>query len=128
MKQIIINVPDNATSQDILVAVKAHLDPKTNGWVVVRDADKGEELGIGFLAMVDRSKTKDSWWTSDDQSIMMVFNNRGAAIKSANRLRFGNARVVSHDYAKNIIEEQANSISENGIENDCGDYMYHGDS
>ena len=130
MENITITIPRNASISEILLEVTKAKN--VSGWCVIRDAYKGDSLGIGILALIDRSKTTKSWWTSDDVSLMMIFKNKSSADIQAKKLRIGNPRVISFNTAKQIISEQRSSIksieNEQYIENSCGDYMYEGDA
>ena len=91
---------------------------------IICDARKGNNLGINKLALVDRSKTKKIWWTSDSSSLIMKFRLRSAAEYSLKRLFRNNPRIVEHDAAVRIINEQENDIEHNEAENEAGfDYL-----
>lgn len=81
------------------------------GYAIVCDARKGESLGIGTLALVDRAKTKKLWWTSDDPFLILHYQKMDAALFAAKRLTRNNAHVVSYSDAVNAIAEQAKEIS-----------------
>lgn len=87
-----------------------------SGWAVVRRADKGKEMGISLLALVDRKKEKKLWWISDDSSLIMKFNSKSAADFQCNKYRYGNPIVIPYDRACEIIREQAGDIEEFEIE------------
>lgn len=57
------------------------------------------------LFLVDRTVTKDRWWTSDpDQA--MHFRKRSAAEVQSNKLTYKNPGVISLDDAYEIAVEQ----------------------
>ena len=56
--------------------------------------NKGEKL-----ALVDRNKTKNQWWTQDVNKIM-IFNSKDAAETQCSKLKFNNPQVW--EYAKGI--------------------------
>lgn len=79
-------------------------------FAVIQDARMGGELGIKTLALVDRSKTKSTWWTSDDVFLILKYRHRGAAEYAANRLKRNNARVVPYEQACQLIADQQQEI------------------
>lgn len=83
-------------------------------YAIICDArnEKGQEIGIRTLAMVDRSKRRDVWWTSDDADSIMRFANRGAAERKCRSLRHNYPRVVSFADAVKEINEQDEAASE----------------
>lgn len=44
--------------------------------------------------LVDRGKSKSSWWTRD-KALMMAFRKRDAAVTQLLKLRFNNPKVVN---------------------------------
>lgn len=79
-------------------------------YAIICDAKKGKSLGMEILALTDRSKTKDTWWTSDNESLIMAFNKRSAAEYFCKQLRYNNAEVVSYNSAIKYIRDQSNEI------------------
>lgn len=55
------------------------------------------ETSIGppytFLALVDRTKTKEKWWTQELKNIMR-FESKDAADLACSKLKYGNPQVV----------------------------------
>lgn len=79
-------------------------------FAVIQDAREGAGLGIHTLALVDRAKTKATWWTSDDVAIILKYRNESAAVYASGRLKQNNARVVDYEYAANLIAGQQREI------------------
>ena len=92
------------------------------GYAIICDARSGKRYGIDTLALVDRSKTKKRWWTSDCPELIMKFRKKSAADYSAKRMRKNNARVVAFDEAYEIITTQDETIGihEANMENEAG--------
>ncbi len=82
-------------------------------YAIICDARKGESLGIEVLALVDRSKSKRLWWTSDDAGIAIQYIKLDAARFACKRLRRNNARVVPFADAKRMLHGQSNEIMHN---------------
>lgn len=82
------------------------------GYVIVQDARKGESYGIQQLFLVDRKKSKRLWWTSDNPSIVLVYEKKEAADFAASRLRMNNARVISDNMAFANLDSQQNAIQQ----------------
>jgi len=80
------------------------------GYAIVCDARKRYDLGIEVLALVDRAKTKKTWWTSDNANLILHYRKESAAQFTCRRLRKNNARVVPYGEAIGMIEEQAQDI------------------
>lgn len=95
-----------------------------NGWAIIRRADKGEDLGISVLALVDRRMEKKLWWISDDTNKIMKFNARSAAEFQLKKYRYGNPQVVPYDIACELIQEQSEEIAHHDNNFDPGDDMY----
>ena len=81
-------------------------------YAIVKVATSGSRLGIQEVALVDRSKSRLRWWTSDDPDIIMRFDKKSAAHFVARRLRYGNVSVVPFEEAVEIITDQASELSE----------------
>ncbi len=81
-------------------------------YAIICDARRGASLGISVLAMVDRSKVRDRWWTSNEPHDAMRFRSKAAAERVAGRLEQNNARVVPFDYAEALLTDQAETIDE----------------
>jgi len=93
-------------------------------YAIICDARQGWKLGISTLALVDRSKTKRTWWTSDSEHLIFRFELRSAAEYSLRRLRRNRARIVSYSYACSIINEQDKDIMHNEAQAEDGwDYL-----
>lgn len=80
------------------------------GWGILRKARKGQSLGIKVIAMVDRSKCRSQWWTSNEPDLIMDFHYQAAAEKRASGIP--NARVADIDHVRQRIREQAEAIEE----------------
>ncbi|CAD5377317.1 hypothetical protein OF001_U20244 [Pseudomonas sp. OF001] len=88
-------------------------------YAVICDARAGESLGIQFLALVDRSRSRKQWWTSDDPSIAINYRSLSAARYAARRLHHNNARVVPFQSAVKWLREQAKEILHNEALSAC---------
>ncbi len=71
---------------------------------IICDARKGK--GIRTLALVDRSRSKRLWWTSDNANIAMCYRKRDAADFAAARLKKNRARVVNFADVQDILTAQ----------------------
>lgn len=80
------------------------------GFAIIRDADAGHSLGIGVLMLVDRAKSKQQWWTSDESHLGICYRSESAARFVAGRLRHGRPRVIDFDQAASAIRRQANEL------------------
>lgn len=89
------------------------------GYAILCDARAGEGLGIHTLALVDRSRSRRLWWTSDDWSIAINYRSRSAAEFAARRLHHNNARVVPFEAAMSMLREQAKEITHIEAMNAC---------
>ena len=85
------------------------------GFAILQNARSGQALGIRVLGLVDRKKSKSTWWTSDDTSIMMNYDSPKAAAFAAGRLKRNNARVVPWNQAVAEILHQAHEIEQESI-------------
>ena len=83
-------------------------------YCILCDARKGQTLGIHTLALVDRAKTKELWWTSDNINILLAYSNKEAAKKTCSKFKNNGARVVSMRQAIEVITRQAEFINGNG--------------
>jgi len=92
---------------------------------IVCNARKGHGLGIRYLALVDRKRSKRLWWTSDNANIALCYRKRNAAEFAASRLNKNSARVVSFTHVQKILREQAESIA--GVENDSQIFLHEDD-
>lgn len=88
-------------------------------YTIVCDAKRGKELGISILALVDRSKVNDMWWTSDQPNLILFYHNKSAANFAMSRIQHrdwcpevGNFRIVPLNKAKQIIQDQRDAIHE----------------
>jgi len=79
-------------------------------YAIICDARKGGKLGVDTLALVDRSKSRRLWWTSDNPRIAISYRSRDAAEFAAGRLRRNRARVVPFDQAVRILNQQAEGV------------------
>ena len=80
------------------------------GYAVIRNAEVGQSLGISILMLVDRTKSKARWWTSDEPNLAIRYRSEDAARFAARRLRFGGVRVVDFDEAARQIQRQDREI------------------
>ena len=82
-----------------------------DGWAIVQNApgeprNKSEPI---ILALVDRLKTQELWWSADDLNLVMKFHKKHAADHSAARLK--GARVVTYEQAVEYITAQHKKFS-----------------
>jgi hypothetical protein len=70
------------------------------GYVILQDSIKNKGMN---LVLVDRTKTKEKWWTSVLENAL-VFTSKLEASKQCDKLKFNNPRVVPFDSAKNEVE------------------------
>lgn len=98
------------------------------GFAIICDARAGHKLGIEVLALVDRSKSRRYWWTSDEPGIAIRYRSEHAAGFAAKRLRRNNARVVPFSKAARMLREQSNSISFHEAEMDFHEAMSSAES
>lgn len=80
------------------------------GYAIICKARKGKKLGVRFLALVDRDKTKQMWWISDNPSLIIQFHKEETAIRTCSRLKLNKPRVVSYQDAVSIISRQSDTI------------------
>jgi hypothetical protein len=81
-------------------------------FAILCDAREGRDMGIRVLALVDRSKERRLWWTSDNPSIVRAYDSREEAQDACNKLGRNNPRVVSFDKMKRKIVAQTQEIAE----------------
>lgn len=86
---------------------------------IICNARKGESLGIGVLALVDRSKSKRRWWTSDEPGIALQYGSLGAARFACRRLTRNEPRVVPFSEVVRLLREQAREIEMTEAMADC---------
>lgn len=77
-----------------------------SGFAIIQRARTGQRMGIAWLALVDRSKCKRQWWTSDTIGLAIRYESRSAADFAARRLRRNDAQVVPFAEAKRLINQQ----------------------
>lgn len=96
-------------------------------WAILCDARSGGSYGIDAVAMVDRTKSQSTWWTSDDESILMVFRTLQVAESAKGRIRFNNPRIVTADFARRALRRQRELIAEEEIARAVTGNHYEGD-
>ncbi len=79
---------------------------------IICNARKGSSLGIDVLALVDRSRSKRFWWTSDNANIAMCYRKKEAADFAAGRLKKNGARVVPFSEVQRVLSRQVTRIRE----------------
>ncbi len=79
-------------------------------YAIICDANQGQEFGINKLALVDRTKNKRLWWTSDNSSIIMNFKKKELAEAVLKRLHHNNPQIVSFQIALNMINNQSEQL------------------
>ena len=77
---------------------------------IICDAQTGESFGIEKLALVDRDKSRDIWWTSDNPDLILSYRKKSSAEFACRRLNYNNPTVVSLKEAQEIIETQRKDI------------------
>jgi hypothetical protein len=93
---------------------------KRMSYAIICNARKGENMGIDVLALVDRAKSKQFWWTSDHASLILNYLSRDAAEYCVKRLKKNNARIVAYESAVKLISRQNGLVIEatNAINDD----------
>jgi hypothetical protein len=81
-------------------------------YAIICDARLGKTLGVKHLALVDRKLTRRMWWTTNSKALIAAFSDLKAAEEKAAQLAQNNARVVPHEKAQRMIEEQKLRIEE----------------
>jgi len=82
-------------------------------YAIVCDARKGKDLGITHLALVDRSRFRQFWWTSDGIDFIKTFNNKEEAQKVCNKYKYNNPRVVDYKEVVELLKSQNEEIIHN---------------
>lgn len=86
-------------------------------YAVICDARHGESYAVHKLALVDRTKERNLWWTSDDPTIVLKYVKHHAAAYAIKRLKFNNPRIVTYEEAIQIISDQQQAILEQVLKN-----------
>ena len=81
-------------------------------FAILCDAREGRDMGIRVLALVDRSKERRLWWTSDNPSIVRTYDSREEAQEACDKLGRNNPRVVSLDKMKRKLIDQTREIAQ----------------
>ena len=81
-------------------------------YAIVCDARKGADLGISHLALVDRRKSRELWWTSDDSNLILKFESKLKAQQRLRRLKHNNPQILDYNMAVEWIEDQEREILE----------------
>ncbi len=79
-------------------------------FAIICNARSGKTVGVRRLALIDRSKTRRRWWTSDNEALIQVFADRPSADAKAAQLTKNNARVVPLAEAQALIRAQKTNI------------------
>jgi len=87
-------------------------------FAIICNARKGSTQGIHTLALVDRTKCRTLWWTSDNRRIIEAFATKPVAEARAKALSKNTPRVVSLDYAKDLMKRQGEAVDEHAAEKD----------
>lgn len=90
-------------------------------YAIVCDARRGRHIGLTTLALVDRNKTKEQWWTSHESHLILRLWDRQAAENRINKLSIGNPRIVMFEEAVKIIEDQETMIMQHEAEESAGE-------
>jgi len=77
---------------------------------IICDSRKGVDLGIFVLALVDRRKTTERWWTSDTPDHIMCFDTEKKAQEACRKLKHNNPKVIPYAAAVDYITEQREVI------------------
>jgi hypothetical protein len=88
-----------------------------SGFSIICDARHGEAYAVEVLALVDRTKEKEIWWTSDDPTIILKYNSYRTVQQTIRRLKFNNPRIVTYEEAVSIIQKQQQRILEQVLKN-----------
>ena len=87
-------------------------------YCITSNARKGSGLGVQKLFLVDRTKSKRLWWTSDNPQIIIKYKSLAAAEYALSRLNFNSPKIISEKQAVSEILAQARKIDKSSIEND----------
>jgi hypothetical protein len=79
-------------------------------YAIICEARFGEESGISHLALVDRAKTRASWWTQRDTNQILKIFNLSKAKQILSRLRMNNPQIVPYKDAVSIIHGQEDEL------------------
>lgn len=82
-------------------------------YAIICTATKGSCLDIETLAMVDRLKVKNKWWTTDSLRIIKFFDSKQEAESICDKLKFNNPKVVPYAYALELIRAQNKTVKSN---------------
>lgn len=82
-------------------------------YAIICEARSGFELGITTLALVDRKKVRDSFWTSDSIHDIYEIKTKRKAKEILSKLHFNDPEIVSYKTARKIINDQNNEIIHN---------------
>ena len=77
---------------------------------IISQAKKGQAIGLRHIALVDRRKTRDAWWTSQSAGLVMSFPSRAAAEARAAGISQGDPRVVRIETVRRLVAAQAKAI------------------
>lgn len=88
-------------------------------YAIICNARKGYDLGITCLALVDRRKTRSTWWTSDSPGLILEYKKRSAAEYACKRLKKNGPIVVPYSDAVRFVSDQNNEIIHNQAMSDA---------
>lgn len=89
---------------------------KKSSWCIVSDARSGAGLGIRSVVLVDRTKEQNMWWTSDDDTVVMVYRELEAAERSLQRFKHNNPRLMHAPTARRMLRSQREAMAWSHIE------------
>jgi len=80
-------------------------------FAIICDARKDRVPGVKLLGLVDRKKSRRSWWTPDRLANLLVIETRKRAEIKAKKFTWNNARVVKLSEAVRLLNEQADNLA-----------------
>ena len=91
-------------------------------YVIIQDSRKNKGR---ILVLVDRNKSKSTWWTSDLDNAL-VFTSREQAQKQCEKYKYNYPRVIPFDVAKKqvipIVTTNHKTTKKNILEMDMWEY------
>lgn len=98
----------------------------TDTYSILCESQQGSELGVSVLGLVDRSKSKRLWWTSDEPALLLRYESREAAEYACKRLKHNSARVVTSRYAEECLSGQRQCIADHEAAMDAVEWGWDG--
>jgi hypothetical protein len=74
-------------------------------YVIITNSYKQKDV---TLFLIDRSKTKSSWWSTELDNNVLYMRNIKAARRICNKLKHNSPRVITVKEARKLAEKNAN--------------------